>query len=86
MEKRHLKIRPSKRTTLTLEADVMEAISQKLAQNPKLKEKQVVNDYIRKGIQFEALSPPQLFKIKPFKTQFAEGMTAEKLEQILDEV
>lgn len=86
MEKRQLKNRLTKRTTLTLEADVVDVISQKLAENPRLKEKQVVNDLIRKGVQFEALAPPKPFKIKPFKTQLAVGMTIEKLEKMLDEI
>lgn len=86
MDKRELKNRRTKRKTLTIEADVADSITQKLAQNPHLKEKQLINDLLRKGIQFDVLTPQQTFKVTPFKSKFAYGMTAEKLNSILNEI
>ena len=69
------------RKMLTLDADVAEIIRQKLAQNPHLTENRVINDYIRRGSEFEVLSPRKPFKIKPFKTRFAAGT-----QTLLDEL
>lgn len=86
MDTKTLVNRKTRRTTLTLEADVADYLSEKLATNRGLKEKNLVNDLLRKGIRAdsEAKLPP--FEIKPFKTKLAPGMTIEKLEELIREI
>lgn len=86
MDKNTLVNRKSRRTTLTLEADVAEYLSTKLAQNRELKEKTLVNDLLRKGINAEAAAKPRPFKIRPFKTSLARGIDAAEIENLLDEI
>ena len=78
--------RKTRRTTLTLEADVADYIERKLAGNRQLKEKSVVNDLLRKGIKIEEQTKPEPFVLKPFKTKLAPGMTLRRLEEMLDEI
>lgn len=87
MDTKTLKNRRTRRTTLTLEADVADYLEEKLARNRGMKEKDLVNTLIRKGIRAEsetAALPP--FEIKPFKTKLAPGMTIEKLEEMMREI
>lgn len=85
MDTKTLVNRKTRRTTLTLEADVADYLAQKLARNRGLKEKNLVNDLIRKGIRAdsEVTLPP--FEIKPFKTKLAKGVTTADIERMLDE-
>lgn len=78
--------RRTRRTTLTLEADVADYIERKLAGNRQLKEKTVVNDLLRKGIKIEEETKPEPFVLKPFKTKLAPGMTIRKLEEMMREI
>lgn len=86
MDTKTLVHRKTRRTTVTLEADVADYLAEKLAGNRGLKEKNLLNDLIRKGIgvDSEAQLPP--FEIKPFKTKLAPGMTIEKLEEMIREI
>ena len=86
MDTSTLKHRRTRRTTLTLEADVADYIEEKLAKNGKLKEKNVINDLIRKGIRTDEVQERPAFEIKPFKTQLAPGMTIERLEEMIKEI
>ena len=81
-----LKNRRTRRTTLTLEADVADYIVQKLAGDKGLKEKNVINDLIRKGTKADESIKSTPFIIKPFKTKLAPGMTLRKLEEMMDEI
>jgi len=86
MDTKTLKNRKTRRTTLTLEADVADYLSEKLARNRGLKEKNLVNDLMRKGIRVDEETQPPSFEIKPFKTKLAAGMTIEKLEEMIREI
>lgn len=86
MDTKTLANRKTRRTTLTLEADVAEYIEGKLARNQRLKEKSLINGLIRKGIRVEVETPPVKFEIKPFETKLRPGITPEMLEDLLDEV
>ncbi len=86
MDTRTLTNRPTRRTTLTLEADVADYIEEKLARNQKLKEKNVINDLIRKGIKADETKGTKTFTVKPFKTKLAGGMTVERLEEMIREI
>jgi hypothetical protein len=78
--------RRTKRTTLTLEADVVDYVEQKLAGDRRLKEKHLINDLLRKGIKAEESKVVKPFQIKPFKTKLSSGMTVRRLEEIMDEI
>jgi hypothetical protein len=85
MDTKTLANRRTRRTTLTLEADVADYIEEKLAADRRLKEKQLINGLIRKGITVETGVQRKRFHIKPFKTKLKPGITARKLEELLDE-
>lgn len=78
--------RRTHRTTLTLEADVVEYVEQRLANDRRLKEKSLINDLLRKGIKVDASRSEKPFVVKPFKTRLAKGMTIEKLEEMMREI
>jgi hypothetical protein len=86
MDAKTLVNRRTRRTTLTLEADVADYVEEKLARNKKLKEKTVINDLIRKGIQIEEQQERPHFEIKPFKSKLMPGITPRKIEELLDEI
>ena len=86
MDSRTLVNRRTRRTTLTLEADVADYIEEKLAKNAKLKEKNVINDLIRKGIKTDEVTEHPKFEIKPFKTKLRPGVTTRMIEEMLDEI
>ena len=86
MDTKTLVNRRTRRTTLTLEADVADYIEQKLASDKGLKEKNVINDLIRKGIRLDEAKKAKPFVIKPFKTKLAPGMTVELLEEMMREI
>ena len=86
MDARTLANRRTRRTTLTLEADVADYIEEKLAKDRKLKEKVVINDLIRKGIRADESGETKQFIVKPFKTKLAKGMTVERLEEMVREI
>ena len=78
--------RRTKRTTITLEADVAEFIQQVLSKNKELKEKQLINRLLRSGIKSETNIPQKEFKIMPFETELQPGITTEDIEKMLDEI
>lgn len=86
MDTKTLVNRKTRRTTLTLEADVADYLADKLARNRGMKEKNLVNDLIRKGMLTDSEATRQPFEIKPFKTKLAPGMTIEKLEEMIREI
>lgn len=86
MDTKTLVNRKTRRTTLTLEADVADYLADKLARNRGMKEKNLVNDLIRKGILADSEATRRPFEIKPFKTKLAPGMTIEKLEEMIREI
>lgn len=81
-----LKNRRTKRTTVTLEADVADYISQALSQDKELKEKQLINKLLRSGIKSEAEQPVAPFKIRSFKSSLRAEVSLDDLERLLDEV
>lgn len=81
-----LKNRATRRTTVTLEADVADFIQKTLSQNKGFKEKQLINKLIRSGIKNERSQPVVKFKIKSFKSQLLPATSAADLEQMLDEI
>lgn len=86
MDTKTLANRKTRRTTLTLEADVANYIEDKLAKNRKLKEKSLINGLLRKGIVADKKAAPAKFVIKPFKTRLRPGITVEMLEEMMDEI
>lgn len=78
--------RRTRRTTLTLEADVVDYVEQKLASDKRLKEKNLINDLLRKGIKVDESNISKPFVIKPFKTKLAPGMTVDRLEEMIREI
>lgn len=81
-----LRNRRTKRTTVTLEADVTDYIQEALRKDKTLKEKQLINKLLRAGIKNESNRQKVDFKIEGFKTALADGVTADDLEKLLDEV
>jgi len=81
-----LKNRRTRRTTVTLEADVADFIESKLSQNKGLKEKQLINKLLRSGIKNEAVQPAARFKIQGFKSELVSGTAADEIERMLDEI
>ncbi len=86
MDTKTLINRRTHRTTLTLEADVVDYVQQKLADNKKLKEKQLINDLLRKGIKLDEAEEIIEFKLNGFKTKLISGISARRLEELLDEI
>jgi hypothetical protein len=86
MNSKTLVNRKTRRTTLTLEADVAYYVECKLASDKRLKEKNVINDLLRKGIRLDEAKKPEPFVLKPFKTKLAKGMTIRKLEELMREI
>ena len=86
MDTKTLNHRRTRRTTLTLEADVVDYVEEKLAGNKKLKEKNVINDLIRKGIRIDGQQDRPRFEIKPFATRLAPGVTTKDLEDMIREI
>ncbi|CAN5458599.1 hypothetical protein BH10ACI3_BH10ACI3_01360 [soil metagenome] len=86
MDSKTLINRRTRRTTLTLEADVADYISKKLSVNKDLKEKNVVNDLLRKGIMGDFNDEHPRFEIVGFKTKLASGISKHELEGLLDEI
>ncbi len=78
--------RKSKRTTITLEADVADSILDILSKNKKLKEKDLINRLLRKGIKAENVPSQSAFKIEGFKTQIQPNISSDDLEKLLDEI
>ena len=85
MDTKTLVNRKTRRTTLTLEADVADYLAEKLARNCGLREKNLVNDLIRKGIRVDSEEKLAPFEINPFKTKLAKGITSADIERMLDE-
>ena len=81
-----LRNRRTKRTTVTLEADVTDYIQEALKKDKTLKEKHLINKLLRAGIKTESNRQKVDFKIEGFKTSLADGVAAEDLEKLLDEV
>jgi len=81
-----LRNRRTKRTTVTLEADVADYIQDALKKDKSLKEKELINKLLRTGIKNEISRPKTTFRIKGFKSSLAEGITAENIEKMLDEI
>jgi hypothetical protein len=87
MDTKLLKNRRTRRTTLTLEADVADYLAKRLARDEMLKEKTLVNDLIRKGIGVdESGKKLRPLKVSRFETQRVKGVTERDLEFLLDEV
>ncbi len=80
-----LKNRATRRTTVTLEADVADFIQKTLSQNKGLKEKQLINKLIRSGIKNELGQPAVKFKIKSFNCELLPEISTADLEKMLDE-
>ncbi|MEO7674899.1 MAG: hypothetical protein ABIU09_12585 [Pyrinomonadaceae bacterium] len=86
MDTKTLVNRKTRRTTLTLEADVVDYVEKKLTADKRLKEKNLINDLLRKGIKADEAKKAEPFLIKPFKTKLAPGMTIKKLEEMIREI
>lgn len=81
-----LKNRRTRRTTVTLEADVADFIEKEISRNKGLKEKQLINKLLRSGIKNETIEPAVNFKIKSFKSSLLPDLSADDIERFLDEV
>lgn len=77
----------SRRTTLTLEPDVSDAIRVKLRTNPRLKEKTLINELLRKALKQSDIAKPDLaFRTPVFESEFAPGVTPEKVLEMMKEI
>ncbi len=74
-----------RRTTITLEGDVSEAIKDRLRENPDLREKNLINELLRKGLK-EIPSHTQKFKVKSVKTKLRPGIVLDNVEALLEEI
>ena len=81
-----LKNRRTRRTTVTLEADVADFIEKQISQNKGLKEKQLINKLLRSGIKSLTDQPAVNFKIEGFKSKLLPNVSAADIERSLDEV
>jgi hypothetical protein len=81
-----LKNRRTKRTTVTLEADVADFIQKTLSQNKGLKEKHLINKLLRSGIKNETNRSAVNFKIEGFKSELLHDISADDIERALDEI
>ena len=81
-----LKNRRTKRTTITLEADIADFIQETVSKNKGIKEKQIINKLLRLGIKAEKNKPNINFKVKGFKTNLVSDISSEDIERMLDEV
>jgi hypothetical protein len=81
-----LKNRKTKRTTITLEADVADFIQETVSKNKGIKEKQIINKLLRLGIKSERNQPNVSFKIDSFKTKLVSNVSPEDIEKLLDEI
>lgn len=81
-----LKNRRTRRTTVTLEADVADFIQESLSQNKGLKEKHLINKLLRSGIKHERDQPAVSFKIEGFKSELLPGVSPADIEKMLDEI
>lgn len=86
MNSNSLRHRRTKRTTITLEADVADFLQQTLSNNKGLKEKELINKLIRSGIKSEKQNSKVEFKIDGFKTNLVNEISTEELERLLDEI
>jgi hypothetical protein len=86
MNSNTLRHRRTKRTTVTLEADVADFLQQILSQNKELKEKELINKLLRAGIKNERRKTNIAFKVKGFKTKLVNEISTEELEKLLDEI
>jgi hypothetical protein len=86
MDSKTLNHRRTRRTTLTLEADVADYLERKLASDKKLKEKHLINDLLRKGIRNDETNVSKKFTVRGFKTTLKGGLTSKQLEDLLDEI
>ena len=85
MDTNTLKYRRTKRTTITLEADVADYIQATMSKKKGLKEKELINKLLRYGMKAEVNQKTTDFKINGFKTQLISDVTAEDVEKMLDE-
>ena len=77
----------ARRTTLTLEPDVSDAIRVKLRTNPRLKEKTLINELLRKALKQS--DPPKAdyaFQTPVFESEFAPGVTPETVLEMMKEM
>ncbi len=81
-----LKHRPTRRTTVTLEADVADYIQETISKNKGLKEKDLINRLLRSGIESASVIDVPPFTISGFKTKFRPGINSKKIEDLLDEI
>ena len=86
MDTKTLHHRRTRRTTLTLEADVADYLEQRLAKDKKLKEKYLINDLLRKGIKTDEEKTAEKFTVRGFKTKLKGDLTMQSLEAMLDEI
>lgn len=75
-----------RRTTLTLDADVSDAIRGRLRSRPNLKEKNLINELLRKGLEQSEKPNPSDYIIEPFETELAPGVTPEMVKQMLKQI
>lgn len=86
MNTKTLRNRRTRRTTVTLEADVADFIQDALRKDKELKEKNLINGLLRAGIKAEGDKKSVEFKIRPFKTSLVDDITAKDIEALLDEI
>ncbi len=86
MNSNTLKHRRTRRTTVTLEADVADYFEEAIAKNRGLKEKDLINGLRRSGIKSESANIVTEFRIDSFKSKLQPNVGADDLERLLDEI
>lgn len=81
-----LKHRRTRRTTVTLEADVADYIQEAISKNRGIKEKDLINGLLRSGIRSASKSTATEFRINGFKSKLRPDVGADDLERLLDEI
>lgn len=72
--------------TVTLESDVVDYLQKCVAADKGLTINTLVNDLLRYGISIESKTKSRPFRIRSFKTSRVTGVTAQKIEELLDEI
>lgn len=73
-----------RRTTLTLDKDVMHGVDQVKQEFPNKPFKQIINEVMRNGLHKKDLPPPERFQVKSHSIGLREDLNFNKIEEVLD--
>lgn len=73
-----------RRTTLTLDKDVMHGIDQVKQDFPHQPFKKIINELLRNGLHKKGLPPSERFQVKSHSIGLREDLNFNKIEEVLD--